>query len=133
MAGEPILVVEDNDVNLRLVTFLLSSNGYEVRQAADAEQALRLLDGFHPRMILMDLQLPKVDGYELTRRLKADPETRDILVIALTAFAMSGDEEKALKAGCDGYFTKPIDRRALMAGIARCLAPGNARPADETP
>ncbi len=122
MAGEPILVVEDNDVNLRLVTFLLSSSGYEVREAADAQEALRLLEGFHPRMVLMDLQLPRMDGYELTRRLKADPATRDILVIALTAHAMSGDEEKALKAGCDGYFTKPINRHALLAGIARHLA-----------
>ena len=123
MAGEPILVVDDNDINLRLATFLLSSNGYEVHAAADAQEALRLLERFHPRMILMDLQLPGMDGYELTRRLKADPATRDILVIALSAFAMSGDEEKALKAGCDGYFTKPIDRRALIAGIARYLAP----------
>lgn len=132
MAGEPILVVEDNDVNLRLVTFLLSSNGYEVREAADAQEALRLLEGFHPRMVLMDLQLPRMDGYELTRRLKADPATRDILVIALTAHAMSGDEQKALEAGCDGYFTKPINRHALLAGIARHLA---AQPSatDDTP
>lgn len=123
MAGEAILVVDDNDINLRLATFLLSSNGYDVRQASDAQEALEVLEGFHPRMILMDLQLPGMDGYALTRRLKADPATRDILVIALSAFAMSGDEEKALKAGCDGYFTKPIDRRALIAGIARHLTP----------
>lgn len=125
MAGERILVVEDNDVNARLVTFLLSSSGYEVRKASDAQEALKLLEEFHPRLILMDLQLPRMDGYELTRRLKADPATRDIFVVALTAHAMSGDEEKALRAGCDGYFTKPIDRRALLAGIARTLA---ARP-----
>ncbi len=122
MAGEPILLIEDNEVNSRLVSFLLSSSGYEVREAADAQEALKLLEGFHPRLILMDLQLPRIDGYELTRRLKADPATRDIIVIALTASAMSGDEAKALEAGCDGYFTKPINRRALMAGIARFLA-----------
>lgn len=122
MAGERILVVEDNDVNARLVTFLLSSSGYEVRKACDAQEALKLLEEFHPRLILMDLQLPRMDGYELTRRLKADPATRDIFVVALTAHAMSGDEEKALRAGCDGYFAKPIDRRALLAGIARTLA-----------
>lgn len=124
MAGEPILVVEDNDINARLVTFLLSSGGYDVRNAGDAQEALRLLESFHPRLILMDLQLPRMDGYELTRRLKADPATRDILVVALTAHAMSGDEQKALGAGCDGYFTKPIDRHALLAGIARHLQAG---------
>lgn len=128
MAGEPILVIEDNEINARLVTFLLSSSGYEVRKAGDAQEALKLLEAFHPRLILMDLQLPRMDGYELTRRLKADPATRDIFVVALTAHAMSGDEQKALGAGCDGYFTKPIDRRALLAGIARYLA---ARPSTE--
>ena len=132
MAGEPILLVEDNEINSRLVSFLLSSSGYEVREAADAQEALKLLEGFHPRLILMDLQLPRMDGYELTRRLKADPATRDIIVIALTAYAMSGDEEKALGAGCDGYFTKPIDRRALIAGIARTLA-AHPRPTDDPP
>lgn len=132
MAGEPILVVEDNDINARLVSFLLSSNGYQVREAADAQEALRLIEEFHPRLILMDLQLPRVDGYELTRRLKADPATRHIIVIALTAFAMSGDEKKALEAGCDGYFTKPIDRHALIAGIARSLA-AHPRATDDAP
>jgi CheY-like chemotaxis protein len=130
MAGESILVVEDNDTNLRLFIYLLSAKGYQVRGAANAQQALELLRNFHPRMILMDLQLPGTDGYELTRSLKADPGTRDIIIIALTAYAMRGDEEKALAAGCDGYITKPIDTRALPARIAEYLASGTPRPPD---
>jgi CheY-like chemotaxis protein len=130
MAGESILVVEDNDTNLRLFIYLLSAKGYQVRGAGDAQQALELLRNFHPRLILMDLQLPGTDGYELTRRLKADPATRDILIIALTAYAMRGDEEKAVAAGCDGYITKPIDTRALPLRIAEYLASGTKRPPD---
>ncbi len=122
MSGERILVVDDNEANLRLVTYLLSARGYDVRPATDAAEALQMVGAFRPRMILMDLQLPRMDGYELTRRLKADPATRDIVIIALTAFAMTGDREKALKAGCDGYFAKPIDRHALVAGIAEHFA-----------
>ncbi len=133
MAGEPILVVEDNEINSRLVSFLLSSRGYVVREAPDAREALRLLGELHPRMIVMDLQLPGMDGYELTRRLKADPATRDIVVLALTASAMSGDEEKALRAGCDAYFTKPIDRSALLAGVARFLAASRSGAREDEP
>jgi CheY-like chemotaxis protein len=132
MAGERILVVEDNDANLRLVTFLLSSKGYDVRGAADAQQALLMLETFRPRIILMDLQLPGTDGYALTRRLKADPSSRDILIIALTAFAMRGDEQKALAAGCDGYITKPIDTRALPSRIAEYLASQRREPPQKT-
>lgn len=118
MAGEPILIVDDNAANLKLARVLLSGEGYEVRTAADAEQALELLETFRPRLILMDLQLPGMDGLELTRRLKADPMRRDIAVIALTAYAMKGDEEKARAAGCDGYVTKPIDTDALPRVVA---------------
>ncbi len=128
MAGESILVVEDNEANLRLFTYLLSSKGYAVRGATDAPQALELLRDFHPQMILMDLQLPGTDGYELTRRLKADPATSAIIIIALTAYAMRGDEEKALAAGCNGYITKPIDTRALPARIAEYLSSGARGP-----
>jgi CheY-like chemotaxis protein len=128
MAGESILVVEDNEANLRLFTYLLTSKGYDVRGATDAQQALELLRDFHPQMILMDLQLPGTDGYQLTRRLKADPATSDIIVIALTAYAMRGDEEKALAAGCEGYITKPIDTRTLPDRIAEYLSSGARRP-----
>ena len=109
MAREPILIVDDNAQNLKLARVLLAGEGYEVRTAVDAEDALAQLEAFRPRLILMDLQLPGMDGLELTRRLKADPERSSICIVALTAYAMKGDEVKALAAGCDGYVAKPID------------------------
>jgi two-component system, cell cycle response regulator DivK len=113
MPGEPVLVVDDNSQNLKLIRVLLRSEGYDVRTAVDAEEALRLLEEFRPRLILMDLQLPGMDGLELTRQLKADPLRRSIVVIAVTAYAMKGDELKALAAGCDDYVSKPIDVNTL--------------------
>jgi two-component system cell cycle response regulator DivK len=113
MAGEPVLVVDDNSQNLKLVRVLLRTEGYDVRTAVDAEEALGELESFTPRLILMDLQLPGMDGLELTRRLKADPARRNIAIIAVTAYAMKGDEEKARAAGCDGYVAKPIDIETL--------------------
>jgi two-component system cell cycle response regulator DivK len=126
MADEPILIVDDNPQNLKLVRVLLAGEGYSVRTAVDAEQALTVLEAFTPRLILMDLQLPGMDGLELTRRLKADPARRGIVIIALTAYAMKGDEAKARAAGCDGYVTKPIDVEALPRLIAEHLAPENS-------
>jgi two-component system cell cycle response regulator DivK len=113
----------------KLVRVLLAAEGYEVRVAVDAEEALAVLDSFHPRLILMDLQLPRMDGLTLTRLLKDDPATRPVAILALTAYAMKGDEEKALQAGCDGYVTKPIDTRTLPLVIARVLAAGGRPPA----
>ncbi|PYQ48712.1 MAG: response regulator [Acidobacteria bacterium] len=121
MAGEPILVVDDNPANLRLLRLLLAAESYEVRAAGDAGEALGVLEEFRPRLILLDLQMPGMDGFELARRLKGDAATRDIVIIALTAYAMKGDEERAREAGCDGYVSKPIDTRALPALIARHL------------
>jgi two-component system cell cycle response regulator DivK len=118
MAGEAILIVDDNAANLKLARVLLQGEGYEVMTAPDAEEALRALQSFTPRLILMDIQLPGMDGLELTRRLKADATTRDIAIIALTAYAMKGDEERALAAGCDGYIAKPIDVGSLPDVIA---------------
>ena len=125
--GEPILIVDDNASNLKLVRVLLAAEGYGVRTAADAEQALQVLATFAPRLILMDIQLPGLDGLELTRRLKADPAHRDVIVVALTAYAMKGDDEKAFAAGCDAYVTKPIDISALSQQVAELLARGAAR------
>jgi two-component system, cell cycle response regulator DivK len=122
MAGEPILIVDDNTQNLKLARVILVAEGYEVRTAADAEDALRLLSSYTPRLILMDLQLPGMDGLELTRQLKADPALDGLIIVALTAYAMKGDEEKALAAGCDGYVTKPIDTEALTRVVAEHLA-----------
>jgi CheY-like chemotaxis protein len=130
MPGEPILVVDDNPANLRLLRLLLSGESYAVRTAGDAGEALAVLREFTPRLILMDLQMPGMDGFELTRHLKADAATRDIVIVALTAYAMKGDEEKARAAGCDDYVSKPIDTRTLPALIARHLAdPGGPRAA----
>lgn len=122
VAGAPILIVDDNPINLKLVRVLLAMEGYEVRTATDAEEALAVLASFRPRVILMDIQLPGMDGLELARRLKTDPLTSHISVIAVTAFAMKGDEERARAAGCDDYIAKPIDTRALPGVVARHLA-----------
>ena len=118
-----ILIVDDNPVNMKLIRVLLTGDGYQVRTAADAHEALRVLTEYHPKLILMDIQLPGIDGLELTRRLKADPSTRDILIIGLTAYAMKGDEDRILAAGCDGYIAKPIDTRNLPITIRSFLAP----------
>ena len=122
MAGERILIVDDNATNLKLVAYLMKANGYTVDTALDAESAIVAIRNNHPDVILMDIQLPGIDGLELTRRLKADPATRDIVIVAVTAYAMKGDQAKALAAGCDDYITKPIDTRALPETIARHLA-----------
>src|SRR5579872_4127285 len=111
MAGEPILIVDDTPVNLKLTRILLVNEGYKVLTAASAEEAIEILRSFHPYLVLADIQLPGMDGLELTRLIKQDDQTRDIMVVALTAFAMKGDERRALDAGCDGYITKPIDTR----------------------
>ncbi|HEY0255343.1 MAG TPA: response regulator [Kofleriaceae bacterium] len=117
-----VLIVDDNPTNLKLVTFLVKSHGYDVMTATDAGSAQAAIRTNRPAVILMDLQLPGIDGLELTRRLKADPETRAIPIVAVTAYAMKGDHEKALAAGCDDYVTKPIDTRTLPDVIARHVA-----------
>lgn len=124
MAGELIMVVDDNPQNLKLTRLLLTVSGYNVQTAADAEEALRLLESARPRLILMDLQLPGMDGLQLTRQLKADPLRRDIVIVALTAYAMKGDEERALAAGCDGYMSKPVNTEALCRTVAERLTGG---------
>jgi CheY-like chemotaxis protein len=121
MPGEPILIVDDNAQNLKLARVILTADGYQVRTAVDAEDALTVLESFAPRVILMDLQLPRMDGLSLTRQLKSDPRRCDIVIIAVTAYAMKGDDDKALEAGCDDYMSKPIDARALSLMIARHL------------
>jgi two-component system, cell cycle response regulator DivK len=123
MAGEPILIVDDTPVNLKLTRILLVNEGYKVLTAASAEEALELLRSYRPRLILADIQLPGIDGLEMTRRIKMDERTRHIPVVALTAFALKGDEQKAIDAGCDGYITKPIDTHTLGERIRRMLSP----------
>lgn len=117
-----ILIVEDNDLNLKLVRALLLPSGYQVLEASDAETGIRLTRDHRPDMILMDIQLPGMDGLQATRIIKNDPELKEILVVALTSFAMKGDKDLALKAGCDGYITKPIDTRSFIRTIENKLA-----------
>jgi CheY-like chemotaxis protein len=112
-----ILVVDDNPSNLKLFTLLLAVPGYDVTTARNAEEALAALERAQPELILMDLQLPDIDGLTLTRRLKQDPRLQHTAIVAVTASAMKGDEEKALAAGVDGYMTKPLDKRAFRAMV----------------
>jgi len=121
MASKQILIIEDNPSNLKLVKTLLTIEGYEIQTATNAEEALELLNAFHPHLILMDLQLPGMDGLELTQKLKSDPRFQKIIIIALTAYAMTRDEEKALAVGCDGYMTKPIDVKTFPDEIIQFL------------
>jgi len=126
MPNKTILIIEDNPANLKLAKITLSKRGYKVLEAIDSEKAIVLLKELHPDLILMDLQLPGMDGLKLTQLLKNNPDTKDILILALTAFAMRGDEEKALDAGCDGYITKPIDVRTLHLTIEDLLEKAKA-------
>jgi len=121
MTGPTVLVVDDNALNLKLTRTLLVTHGYQVQTAASGSEALEALQTFVPQMILLDLQMPVMDGFELARRLKQDPRLRDVVLIALTAYAMKGDEARALAAGCDGYIAKPIDTRALPLQLAAYL------------
>lgn len=116
-----ILIVEDNALNLELVTDLLTQAGYPVQQARSAEEGLRLARSQPPDLILMDLRLPGMDGYAALRQLRADSQTSGVPVVALTAQAMKGDQESAMKAGFDGYIPKPIDTRTFGRTIAGLL------------
>lgn len=118
MVTGPILIVDDNPANLELLLVILARDGYEMRTATDATEALSLLSSLRPTLILLDLQLPGMDGLSLTRILKSRPDTAAIPIVAVTAFAMKGDEEKARAAGCDAYLTKPIDKRILRDLVA---------------
>lgn len=116
-----VLVVEDNPANMTLATFLLKSAGHTVLGATDAESGLTLARSEQPDLILMDIQLPGMDGLQATALLKADEATRAIPVIALTALAMKGDEERIRAAGCDGYIAKPLAYREFLATISTLL------------
>jgi two-component system, cell cycle response regulator DivK len=116
-----ILIVEDNPANMTLATFLLESEGHKVIPSTDAEAGLTLARAQLPDLILMDIQLPGMDGLQATAILKADEATRAIPVIALTALAMKGDEERIRAAGCDGYIAKPLDYKQFIAAISKQL------------
>jgi two-component system cell cycle response regulator DivK len=114
MSDKKILVVEDNPMNLELVSDILEANGYQVIQAQEGRQALEMARAERPGLILMDIQLPEMDGLEVTRLLKSDPDTSGIVVVAITAHAMRGDEERVREAGCSGYIAKPINTRDFV-------------------
>lgn len=117
-----VLVVEDNPQNMRLIEMTLSSRGYALLKAADGEEALAVALSARPDLIIMDIQLPGMDGLEVTGRLRELPEFREVPIIALTAYAMVGDRDKCLQKGCDAYVAKPISTRELPALVADLLA-----------
>ena len=120
MSGR-ILVIEDQEDNRRIVRDLLTASGFTLFEAVNGEEGLQLAEHERPDLILMDIQLPGMDGYEVTRRIKAQPHLQHIPIIAVTSYALSGDEQKAAAAGCDGYVTKPFSPRALLATIREHL------------
>jgi len=121
MANETIVIVDDNATNQKLVRIVLEEAGYAVHAAGDAASAFALLERVSPQLILMDIQLPDVNGIELTRQLKADPRHAHIVIVALSAYARPADRERALAAGCAAYITKPIDIDGLLATVAAAL------------
>jgi CheY-like chemotaxis protein len=123
-----VLIVDDHPINLKLASEVLLAGDYDVIVAADAEQAQHLLTTLVPDLILMDIALPGMDGLTLTRIIKADARLRRVPVVALTAYAMRGDELKASDAGCDGYITKPIDTRSLVEQVSALIDTARARP-----
>lgn len=116
-----VLVVEDHEDNRQILRDLLGSAGFEIVEAENGEEAVTLAETSRPDVILMDIQLPVLDGYEATRRIKADPRLQSIPVIVVTSYALSGDEEKARLAGCDDYVSKPFSPRDLLAKIRRYI------------
>ncbi len=120
-AEQTVLIIEDNPVNMRLVRLILRTHGYRTMEAATGQEALALLQGARPDLILLDMQLPGLDGFTLAAMLKSDASTRSIPLVAVTAYAMMGDAERVLAAGCDAYLSKPIDDAALIGVIESCL------------
>ncbi|MDB6039543.1 MAG: two component system response regulator, modulated diguanylate cyclase [Verrucomicrobiales bacterium] len=121
------MIIEDNLLNLELVTDLLEASGFNVRPAVTAEEGLRLARECLPDVVLMDISLPGMDGLRATEILRADPLMQNLTVIGVTAHAMKGDEEAALRAGCDGYLTKPINTRTFATTVAQIMESAKAR------
>ena len=125
MTIKTILVVEDNELNMKLVRGLIKIGNYGMLEAIDAESGIEQIREQRPDLVLMDIQLPGMDGLSATKIIKKDPSLKDIPVVALTSYAMQGDEEKALEAGCSGYIAKPIDTRKFLETIAQYLKDNN--------
>ena len=121
-----ILIVEDNELNMKLFNDLLEAHGYNTLQVRDGRMVIELTRKNRPDLILMDIQLPEISGLEITKMLKADDDLRDIPVIAVTAFAMKGDEQKIRNGGCDGYIAKPISVANFLQTVSKFLEPETA-------
>lgn len=121
MMAKTILIVEDNDLNMKLFNDLLQAHGYETMQTMDGREVLQMVKERRPDLIIMDIQLPEISGLEVTKMLKADDSLKDIPVIAVTAFAMKGDEEKIREGGCEGYIAKPISVPVFLETVAKFL------------
>ncbi len=119
MGDKSILVIEDNELNMKLVRGLIKIGKYRMLEAIDAESGIQLIREQQPDLVLMDLQLPGMDGLSATKIIKKDPALKDIPIVALTSYAMQGDEERALAAGCTGYIAKPIDTRKFLETISQ--------------
>jgi len=128
VGNETILVIEDNELNMKLVRSLLKMGNFDVIEAIDAEKGMQLARKNHPDLILMDIQLPGMDGLSATKILKADPVLQEIPIVALTSHAMEGDDKKALDVGCNGYIAKPIDTKNFLATIGQYLADKDKTP-----
>jgi two-component system cell cycle response regulator DivK len=124
--SKQILVVEDQEDNRRILRDLLTSAGYEMVEAVTGKEGVAMAQTHRPDLILMDIQLPEIDGYEATRRIKADPALQPIPIIAVTSYALSGDDATAYEAGCNDYVTKPFSPRQLLAKIRELLPPGDS-------
>jgi CheY-like chemotaxis protein len=124
MLREPVLIVDDNQMNLKMERLVLELEGYQVQIAKNASEVWVVLENFHPRLILMDFGLPGLDGVELTRQLRKNPEYKNLVILLLSSYDQKGDEEKALAAGCDGYIHKPIDTLAFPATVESFLRKG---------
>jgi CheY-like chemotaxis protein len=125
MKIKTILVVEDNELNMKLVKGLIKIGKYRMLEAIDAESGIELIREQRPDLVLMDIQLPGMDGLSATKIIKEDPSLKDIPIIALTSYAMQGDKEKAIEAGCTGYIAKPIDTRKFLETLAQYLKSEN--------
>ena len=121
MGKSRILVVEDDEDNLQLVCFLLEQAGYELLQARDGQRGLDLAHSHHPEMVLLDMSIPEIDGWNVARQLKDSAETQDIIIVALTGHTAPGDRKRALTAGCDGYITKPLDIPSFCAQVTELM------------
>src|SRR2546423_12620796 len=133
MSNDSVLIVEDTPISLKVVLVVMRRAGFDVRTATSAEEALEVLKHFRPRVVLTDIQLPGMNGFDLIKRLKSDPDNGDTIVLALTAFVMKSDQQKAFAAGCDGFITKPIDTRTFPDLIRQYIARNHETPSNVGP